>query len=63
MTLYVILCGTGGETEILSLLKNVSTQIEVEQSARAFRTKHPGSGAVAIRNDGRVCAVGGWDGR
>ncbi|KAH7915635.1 WD40-repeat-containing domain protein [Hygrophoropsis aurantiaca] len=31
--------------------------------ATAFRTKHPGNAAVAIRGDGRVCAVGGWDGR
>ncbi|KAG5638111.1 hypothetical protein H0H81_001789 [Sphagnurus paluster] len=29
----------------------------------AHRTKHPGNGAIAIRDDGRVCAVGGWDGR
>ncbi|KAG2083532.1 WD40-repeat-containing domain protein [Suillus cothurnatus] len=29
----------------------------------AFKTKHPGNGAVAIRNDGRVCAIGGWDGK
>ncbi|TBU32609.1 WD-40 repeat-containing protein [Dichomitus squalens] len=29
----------------------------------AHRTKHPGNGAVGIRDDGRVCAVGGWDGR
>lgn len=28
-----------------------------------FRTKHPGNGAIAIRDDGRVCAVGGWDGK
>ncbi|KAF5382082.1 hypothetical protein D9615_004317 [Tricholomella constricta] len=28
----------------------------------AHRTKHPGNGAVAIRDDGRVCAVAGWDG-
>ncbi|KAF9496799.1 WD-40 repeat-containing protein [Pleurotus eryngii] len=28
-----------------------------------FRTKHPGNGAVAIRHDGRVCAIGGWDGK
>ncbi|PVG04431.1 WD40 repeat-like protein [Serendipita vermifera] len=26
-------------------------------------TKHPGNGAVAVRSDGRVCAIGGWDGR
>ncbi|KAG8213366.1 WD40-repeat-containing domain protein [Butyriboletus roseoflavus] len=42
---------------------NTLTQIEAEQSARAFRTKHPGNGAISIRDDGRVCAVGGWDGR
>ncbi|OAX39379.1 WD-40 repeat-containing protein [Rhizopogon vinicolor AM-OR11-026] len=28
-----------------------------------FKTKHPGHGAIAIRGDGRVCAVGGWDGK
>ncbi|PIL35721.1 hypothetical protein GSI_02451 [Ganoderma sinense ZZ0214-1] len=27
------------------------------------RTKHPGNGSVSIRDDGRVCAVGGWDGK
>jgi len=27
------------------------------------RTKHPGNGAVAIRDDGKVCAIAGWDGR
>ncbi|KAI9513313.1 WD40 repeat-like protein [Russula earlei] len=29
----------------------------------AYRTKHPGNGAVAFHDDGRVCAIGGWDGR
>ena len=28
-----------------------------------MRTKHAGNGAIALRDDGRVCAVGGWDGR
>jgi hypothetical protein len=27
------------------------------------RTKHPGNAAIAIRDDGRVCAIAGWDGR
>ncbi|KAJ7659938.1 WD40-repeat-containing domain protein [Mycena rosella] len=27
------------------------------------RTTHAGNGCVALRDDGRVCAVGGWDGR
>ena len=29
----------------------------------AYRTKHPGNAAVTIRSDGKVCAVGGWDGK
>ncbi|KZP00572.1 WD-40 repeat-containing protein [Calocera viscosa TUFC12733] len=33
-----------------------------EDRAGTHRTKHPGNGAVAIRSDGRVCAVAGWDG-
>ncbi|KAK0433421.1 WD40-repeat-containing domain protein [Armillaria borealis] len=31
--------------------------------AETHRANHPGNGAVAIRDDGSVCAVGGWDGR
>ncbi|KAG9008457.1 ASTRA complex subunit [Tulasnella sp. 427] len=27
------------------------------------RTKHPGNGTIAISHDGRVCVVGGWDGK
>ncbi|KAJ3991237.1 WD40-repeat-containing domain protein [Lentinula boryana] len=27
------------------------------------RTKHPGNACIAIRDDARVCAVGGWDGK
>ncbi|PCH42454.1 WD-40 repeat-containing protein [Wolfiporia cocos MD-104 SS10] len=27
------------------------------------RTKHPGNASITIRDDGRVCAVGGWDGK
>ncbi|KAI0749468.1 WD-40 repeat-containing protein [Daedaleopsis nitida] len=27
------------------------------------RTKHPGNASLSIQDDGRVCAVGGWDGR
>ncbi|KAH7884546.1 WD40-repeat-containing domain protein [Phlebopus sp. FC_14] len=28
-----------------------------------FQTKHPGNASIAIRDDGRVCAIGGWDGK
>ncbi|KAG2366988.1 hypothetical protein BDR07DRAFT_1394535 [Suillus spraguei] len=44
----------------------LKTQEEVSGPASAgiaFKTKHPGNGAVAIRSDGRVCAIGGWDGK
>lgn len=34
-----------------------------EQHGVAYRTSHPGIGSVAIRDDGKVCAIGGWDGR
>ncbi|KAF4613712.1 hypothetical protein D9613_007781 [Agrocybe pediades] len=34
-----------------------------EEYGAAFRTKHAGSASVAIREDGKVCAVGGWDGK
>jgi hypothetical protein len=35
----------------------------LETIGTVFRTKHPGNGAVAFHDDGRVCAIGGWDGR
>ncbi|KAF8525931.1 WD-40 repeat-containing protein [Hysterangium stoloniferum] len=28
-----------------------------------YRTKHPGNGAIVIQDDGRVIAIGGWDGK
>ncbi|KAI0649353.1 WD-40 repeat-containing protein [Trametes meyenii] len=34
-----------------------------KEACSAFKTKHPGNACVAIKDDGRVCAVGGWDGR
>jgi len=33
------------------------------QNFAAHRTKYPGNNAVALRDDGRVAAVAGWDGR
>ncbi|KAH9168819.1 WD40 repeat-like protein [Lactarius sanguifluus] len=34
-----------------------------DSAGTVHRTKHPGNGAVAIHDKGRVCAIGGWDGR
>ncbi|KAF9474246.1 WD-40 repeat-containing protein [Pholiota conissans] len=34
-----------------------------DQHGILFRTKHAGNGSVALRDDGRICAVGGWDGK
>ncbi|KIY68080.1 WD-40 repeat-containing protein [Cylindrobasidium torrendii FP15055 ss-10] len=37
---------------------------ELETGAsEKYRIKQPGNGCVAVRDDGRVCAIGGWDGR
>lgn len=44
----------------------LKTQEQVSRPASAgtaFKTKHPGNGAVAIRSDRKVCAIGGWDGK
>ncbi|EMD34181.1 hypothetical protein CERSUDRAFT_98111 [Gelatoporia subvermispora B] len=36
---------------------------QVESACKAHRTKVPGNGSIAIRDDGKVCAIGGWDGK
>ncbi|KAF9039678.1 WD40 repeat-like protein [Hymenopellis radicata] len=35
----------------------------VTGESEKFKTKQGGNGSVAVRDDGRVCAVGGWDGK
>ena len=45
--------------ETLTAMQNGDTQ----EKPLVHVSKHPGNGAVAIRRDGRVCAVGGWDGK
>lgn len=35
----------------------------VSEVATTHRTKHPGNGSIVIRDDGKVCAVGSWDGK
>jgi WD40 repeat protein len=34
-----------------------------EKDFIAFRTNHAGNGSIVIRDDGKVTAVGGWDGK
>lgn len=35
----------------------------IETVCVAHRTKNPGNASIAIRDDGKICAVGGWDGK
>jgi hypothetical protein len=43
----------------------VAIKLRREQTGAGsvHRTKHPGNACISIRNDGKVFAVGGWDGR
>jgi hypothetical protein len=34
-----------------------------QEACTIHRTKHPGNASVAIHDNGKVCAVGGWDGK
>ncbi|KAH9843518.1 WD-40 repeat-containing protein, partial [Rhodofomes roseus] len=36
---------------------------DADTACTAHRTKHPGNASIDIHHDGRVCAVGGWDGK
>ncbi|KAG0692069.1 hypothetical protein DFH29DRAFT_972524 [Suillus ampliporus] len=45
------------------LLKTQEETSEFTPTGTTFKTKHPGNGAIAIRSGGRVCAIGGWDGK
>ncbi|KAJ7352641.1 WD-40 repeat-containing protein [Mycena albidolilacea] len=36
---------------------------DADAPGTVHRTSHPGNGCIAIRDDARVCAIGGWDGR
>ncbi|KAF5327014.1 hypothetical protein D9619_004885 [Psilocybe cf. subviscida] len=43
---------------------NLTTEsLPDSERAVAFRTKHAGNSSIALRSDGKVCAVGGWDGK
>jgi hypothetical protein len=54
MRLKVVKKLTTLQADLISNMETIGT---------AFRTKNPGNGAAAFHDDGRVCAVGGWDGR
>ncbi|KDQ57356.1 hypothetical protein JAAARDRAFT_293291 [Jaapia argillacea MUCL 33604] len=45
------------------LIASDGTGDPADASTTLHRTKYPGNGAIAIRDDGRVCAIGGWDGK
>ncbi|CAL1716304.1 unnamed protein product [Somion occarium] len=38
-------------------------EVDTTEACVAHRTKYAGNACIAIRDDGRVCAVGGWDGK
>ncbi|TFY68523.1 hypothetical protein EVG20_g3519 [Dentipellis fragilis] len=40
-----------------------SNPASAETSCTIHRTKYPGNSAIALRPDGRVCAIGDWDGK
>ncbi|OBZ72030.1 ASTRA-associated protein 1 [Grifola frondosa] len=44
-------------------IQAAGNQAAVQIACTVHRTKHPGNGSIAIRDDGKVCAIGGWDGK
>ncbi|KIO34044.1 hypothetical protein M407DRAFT_13649 [Tulasnella calospora MUT 4182] len=44
-------------------LQDNGESAEGQTTTLVHRTKHPGNGTLVISPDGRVCAVGGWDGK
>ncbi|KAL6299266.1 WD-40 repeat-containing protein [Sparassis latifolia] len=44
-------------------LQNADMPEMMQSACVIHRTKNPGNSSIAIRDDGRVCAVGGWDGK
>lgn len=51
------------ETPLLFTEKTYLQPDSVDSAGTVYRMKHPGNGAVAIHDEGRICAIGGWDGR
>lgn len=46
-----------------SLHVRYNIQSETSERYQVWRTRHAGHGSIDIRPDGRVFAVGGWDGK
>lgn len=42
---------------------DLTGQSSANNACTVHRTKHAGNGSIAIRDDGKICAIGGWDGR
>ncbi len=57
---HVTPCSGDGPEQIDCLLQDGSA--DPEKNCRVFRTQHPGNGNIAIHDEERVCAIGGWDG-
>ncbi|OAX40196.1 hypothetical protein K503DRAFT_791528 [Rhizopogon vinicolor AM-OR11-026] len=47
----------------IQTIESQSVMAMAVSCVNSFKTKHPGNDAITIRDDGRVCAVGGWDGK
>lgn len=48
---------------VIAFRRSRSSSTAQTGASTIYRSKYPGNGSVAIRKDGRVCAVGGWDGK
>ncbi|KAI0370398.1 WD-40 repeat-containing protein [Pilatotrama ljubarskyi] len=44
-------------------LAEAESAADPKDACTVYKTKHPGNASVAIKDDGRICAVGGWDGK
>ncbi|KAI9000630.1 WD-40 repeat-containing protein [Trametes punicea] len=44
-------------------IREAEAAADAKKACTVCKTKHPGNGSIAIKDDGRVCAIGGWDGR
>ncbi|GJJ08363.1 hypothetical protein Clacol_002577 [Clathrus columnatus] len=59
VSIHVLIPLCGGEKWI----KNMKDGLSPTERTVVYRTKHPGNGAIALQQEGRVVAVGGWDGK